>query len=468
MKLSLTQKISGIIGIVLLVGVATTVFLTLRLKATADFYQELLAKDVSQQSAARVMQVTFKKQVQEWKDVLLRGSNPAALKQYGSAFQQRARDVDEQADALRASVTDPQALSLLDQFVRAHRQMGKTYNEALNVFSTSGGTNSAQADQKVKGQDRAPTDLVDQVVEILAHNTHDKADARKASMTTERWVIVVIMAVLFLAVGGLSIYSVRRIDQAFQITVHELLEGTGQIASAAGQVASASQSLAQGSSEQAVSIEETSASSQQMSALTEQNAENARVSSEYMAAVSKSIAEANVSLQQMESSMLEIDRSSQKIRGIIKAIEEIAFQTNLLALNAAVEAARAGEAGMGFAVVAEEVRSLAARSATAAKDTAGLIEESIQRANEGGQKLGGLSTAVRSIAESTNKVQTLVKQICSSTEEQAKGAQQVSHALTQMTHLTQQTAASAEESAAAAQQLSAQTHVMRQTVSRLE
>ena len=166
--------------------------------------------------------------------------------------------------------------------------------------------------------------------------------------------------------------------------------------------------------------------------------------------------------------MREIDGSSQKIRGIIKAIEEIAFQTNLLALNAAVEAARAGEAGMGFAVVAEEVRNLAARSAGSAKDTAALIEESIHCASQGSKKLVRLGGAVHAITGKVSKVQSLIQEITTGCAEQVKGVQQMSAALQQMTMITQQSAASSEESAAVAQELSAQTQSMRSSVTRLE
>lgn len=468
MKLSLTQKIGLIVGAAWLVGAGTAIFLTFRLKAAGDTYQNLLAQEVQQQSAARVMQVTFKKQVQEWKDVLLRGSDSAALKKYRDAFEQRASDVDNQAAALRGSVTDAQALNLLEQFARAHESMDATYRQALSVFAAGNGKNPSEADQKVKGQDRAPTDLIDQVVDVLSRMTRQKAAAERDALNTERWITLAMLAISFAVTGSIAVVSVRKIDRVFQVTVHELLQGTSQIAAAAGQVASASQTLAQGSSEQAASIEETSASSHEMSAITEQNAESARASADLMANVEASVSEANVSLRDMETSMREIDGSSQKIRGIIKAIEEIAFQTNLLALNAAVEAARAGEAGMGFAVVAEEVRNLAARSAGAAKDTAGLIEESIQCAGEGSKKLGRLITAVHSITESAARVQSLVQQISASCAEQVNGVQQVSAALAQMTQVTQQTAASSEESAAAAQELSAQAEAMRHSVSRLE
>jgi methyl-accepting chemotaxis protein/methyl-accepting chemotaxis protein-1 (serine sensor receptor) len=165
--------------------------------------------------------------------------------------------------------------------------------------------------------------------------------------------------------------------------------------------------------------------------------------------------------------MTEINASSDKISKIIKVIDEIAFQTNILALNAAVEAARAGEAGMGFAVVADEVRNLAQRCAQAAKDTAGLIEESIAKSNDGKTKLDQVATAVGSITDVANKVKTLVDEVKLGSEEQARGIEQVAKAITQMEKVTQTTAANAEESASASEELSAQSDTLRAIVARL-
>jgi len=163
-----------------------------------------------------------------------------------------------------------------------------------------------------------------------------------------------------------------------------------------------------------------------------------------------------------------INASSQKISKIIKVIDEIAFQTNILALNAAVEAARAGEAGMGFAVVADEVRNLAQRCAQAAKDTAGLIEESIDRANGGKIKVDEVALSIHSITEEAAKIKVLVDEINLGSVEQSRGIDQITRSITQMENVTQSNAANAEESAAAAQQLNAQAESMREIVRSLK
>jgi methyl-accepting chemotaxis protein len=159
-----------------------------------------------------------------------------------------------------------------------------------------------------------------------------------------------------------------------------------------------------------------------------------------------------------------IEESSRKISKIIKVIDGIAFQTNILALNAAVEAARAGEAGSGFSVVAEEVRSLAQRSARAAEDTVALIDESIQKSDGGKAKVNELAVAIRDITAESARVKTLVEEINEGSEEQTRGIEQINHAMSQMETFTQTNAASSEEGAAAAEQLQSQAATLREIV----
>ena len=291
--------------------------------------------------------------------------------------------------------------------------------------------------------------------------------AAKAAASGRLWVL----AVLLLAISSgatLAFLIMKSTRSSLSQAVDELGRGAEQVTSAAAQISGGSQSLAQGTSEQAASLEETSASSQEMAAMTRKNADSSLEAANLMSIVDHRVLDANATLAEMVISMREIKTSSDKISKIIKVIDEIAFQTNILALNAAVEAARAGEAGMGFAVVAEEVRNLAQRSAQAAKDTAALIEESISRSNEGNTKLGKVEEVIRSITESAQKVKTLVDDVNLSSTEQARGSEQIASSITQMEHVTQQAAANAEQTAAAGEQMTAQARAMTVVVGRLK
>ena len=197
------------------------------------------------------------------------------------------------------------------------------------------------------------------------------------------------------------------------------------------------------------------------------NSENSRTAADLMTQSQQKFVQTNHSLDQSVVAMGEINTQSDKIAKIIKVIDEIAFQTNILALNAAVEAARAGEAGMGFGVVADEVRNLAQRCAQAAKDTAALIEESIAKSDDGKLKVDQVAAAIRAINEDTARVKTLVDEVNMGSQEQAKGIEQIGQAITQMERVTQTSAANAQETAAAAEELSAQSETLKEVVERL-
>jgi methyl-accepting chemotaxis protein len=297
------------------------------------------------------------------------------------------------------------------------------------------------------------------VIQAIGGISADRETARLWSM--------IILAFAVVSGALLAVSIVRSVNGVLRKAVVELSEGAEQVSSAARQVSGSSQSLAQGSSEQAASLEETSASSEEMSSMTRKNAENSQQAAAFMNAVSERVADANRTLADMIASMEQIGASSGRISKIIKVIDEIAFQTNILALNAAVEAARAGEAGMGFAVVAEEVRNLAQRSAQAAKDTASLIEESILKSTEGSRKLEEVAGSILAVTESAGKVKTLVDEVEASSKEQAQGIDQISKAVAQMDQVTQKNAANAEESASASEELNAQSQTLMAVVNQL-
>jgi len=285
----------------------------------------------------------------------------------------------------------------------------------------------------------------------------------------------VLMAFQKLADGDFTFEAQGLIREPLANTNRRLNEFMGQInlageqvASASNQVSSASQSLSQGATESAASLEQITSAMTEMGSQTTTNAENANQADKLAGQTRDAAKKGNTQMEDMVQAMNDISESGQNISKIIKVIDEIAFQTNLLALNAAVEAARAGRHGKGFAVVAEEVRNLAARSAKAAKETAELIEGSVEKTKNGSEIADRTSEALKEIVTSVSKVTDLVGEIATASNEQAEGISQVNEGLSQIDQVTQQNTASAEESAAASEELSSQATQLQEMLSRFK
>lgn len=262
--------------------------------------------------------------------------------------------------------------------------------------------------------------------------------------------------------------SLNNIIQGLNETFSGINDAANQVAAASSQVSDGSQELSQGSTEQASSIEELTASIEEIAAQTKQNAVNASQANELATRAKENAVKGNGQMERMQVSMTEINESSSNTYKIIKVIDDIAFQTNILALNAAVEAARAGQHGKGFAVVAEEVRNLAGKSANAAKETAALIEETINKVEAGTKIANNTADALNSIVEEVNKAAVLVGEIAAASNEQATGVAQINKGIEQVSQVVQTNSATAEEAAAASEELSSQAELLKSMVSKIK
>ncbi len=348
---------------------------------------------------------------------------------------------------------DTQAAAMMDAHVEFQRALSnQQMDAALAVFG-----------QKLQPQ---LEEIGRQSSTLVAQQNSDLAAASAASAAKSahaQWIAVCLMLIAFGIGCGVFVF-VRQASVSLKHLASRMSENAEEVASAASQVSSASQSLAHGASEQAASLEETSASTEEIASITRRNADNALQVAGLMQQSERSASDVNQTLDRMVDKMKEIDASSNKIARIIKVIDEIAFQTNILALNAAVEAARAGEAGLGFAVVADEVRNLAQRCAQAARDTAGLIEESIETSRDGNVRLDRMAGAVRGMTDGSGRVKSLVDEVNLGSQEQTRGMDSIARAVLQMQHVTQKNAAAAEQSASAGEELNAHANALRELV----
>jgi methyl-accepting chemotaxis protein len=387
-----------------------------------------------------------------------------------AAAQQRKR-IDEHAASLARKIDTADAQALQAQLtaalktydgsiVRLQKALkASEFDEAMKILDGDVSRNYAAIET-------ALTALNGFVFNLSNRNGEDTKAILERNLGITLKISAAIAGLALLAIGLVQWLS-WRISRPLQHAVGQMQDFTARTTSAAQQIAGSSQTLASGASQQAASLEETSASLEEMAGMTRRNAEAAQHAKQIAGQTRGSVEAGTEGMQRMQSAMDGIKSSSGEIAKIIRTIDEIAFQTNILALNAAVEAARAGEAGMGFAVVAEEVRALAQRSAHAAKETADKIEAALQKSDEGARVSAEVSGMLTQIVEQVRKMDTLVAEIATASGEQSQGIDQVNKAVSEMDRITQANAASAEESAAAAAELTGQSGELQKLVSGL-
>jgi methyl-accepting chemotaxis protein len=263
---------------------------------------------------------------------------------------------------------------------------------------------------------------------------------------------------------GELLQALKTMNENLVNTVAMVRAGTETIAAASSQVAAGSLDLSSRTEEQASSLEETASSMEELTSTVKQNADNARQANTMAETASHVAAQGGEVIAKVIGTMDEINHSSGKITDIISVIDGIAFQTNILALNAAVEAARAGEQGRGFAVVATEVRSLAQRSAAAAKEIKTLIEDSTSKVDNGSKLVGEAGATMQEIVDSIKRVTDIMAEITAASQEQTAGIEQINQAITQMDDVTQQNAALVEQASAASEAMQEQAAKLATTV----
>jgi methyl-accepting chemotaxis protein/methyl-accepting chemotaxis protein-1 (serine sensor receptor) len=392
-------------------------------------------------------------------------ANAAARSKAESDLAELQKLSEAELKTYRASIADGQDQGLYDRVPDALARLFKTADgiiplsreerakEAMDLFRSE--TMPAYGDAQK---------AIEKLAEYKEQDGKRRALAAEASDASGQIWIWGLLGLALAGSGAAGWYLSGQINRVLVPAVHSLNAASEQLNAATGQIADSSKSLAEDTSGQAATLEETSASSAEIESMAGGNAQSSRAAAQKMDETAGKLDVANDALHQMMAAMDAVNASSQKVSKIIEVIDGIAFQTNILALNAAVEAARAGESGLGFAVVADEVRTLAQRAGQAARDSAGVIEESVAKAAAGKEQLQRIGRSIESLADDAQSVKKLIHSVEAGSAEQTRGVEQIARAIAQMERVTQNTAATAEESASAAHEMNAQSEVLRRIV----
>ncbi len=453
-------------------------------------------------NTARTAQVEFKKQVQEWKDLLLRGQDPSAFEKYRQGF------------VARSAVTQDNLRKLADQFsklgletplvhdaLKTHEELGVKYQDALKQYNSTNPDSAHVVDTLVKGIDRPPTKQIDDIVAFaLAQSDRLTKEAHAAAAAHYQTACIFLLAAVIsaLCLGSIVTYwlvrsitvplntavkiaqtvatgdltrsievkskdetgqllqALKDMNRSLQNIVGKVRGDADTIAAATSQIASSNLDLSSCTEQQAGSLEKTASTMVELTSTVKQNGEHARQANQLAISASDVAVKGGEVVSQVVNTMGSINDSAKKIADIIGVIDGIAFQTNILALNAAVEAARAGEQGRGFAVVATEVRNLAQRSASAAKEIKSLITDSVEKVEVGSKLVNQAGMTMDEIVASVKRVTDIISKITAAGQEQEAGIGEINQAIIEMDNVTRKNVALAEETATATHSLQRQ------------
>jgi methyl-accepting chemotaxis protein len=490
-KLQISQTIYLLLGLALFAGGSASIYLIIRCARVSADYTAIIQGEIAQAQQVRVVQVNFKKQVQDWKDILLRGKDDVSLSKYDKEFHTLATQVDSDSATLTSQIHDDQASSDLATFQQQHQLLNSQYETALTDYKAS--RDFAQADTLVKGKDRPPTDTLDLVVARLTELSASVPAEEAARLHHEQSILGGVLVLLWLALGVWCVVFARSLSERLNRSVEfvreiadgdltaispvdgrrdelgELIEAmsemrdqlramVGQVQAVAGalsqsaeSVSSSSAQIAAASNEQknqvdqvAAALEEMIASVREVSTHCNEATQNAvqtgnlaSTSCQSVEAVAGDVRDMADEAQRNAKSVQDLGERSSEINQIVTLIQEIAGQTNLLALNAAIESARAGEHGRGFAVVAGEVRRLAERTTSATKEIADAVhsiqqgtQEAVAHINDSTSRVKKSVVAADAAAHSLGKLGSGTAEVCQLIEQIAQATEEQTQAST--------------------------------------